>query len=184
MILMSLWLPILLSAVAVFIASSIIHMALKYHNSDFARLPDEEGVRAALRPFKIPPGEYSMPHCHDQAEMKDPAYLEKLNEGPVGFLNILPNGPFQMGPQLVQWFLFCILVSIFCGYIVGGLAGAGAEYRVVFRYVSATAFASYALGVIPGSIWFKRSWSSTAKTLLDSLIYGLLTGGFFGWLWP
>jgi len=40
----SLWLPILLSAAAVFILSSIIHMVLKYHNNDFKALPSEEPV--------------------------------------------------------------------------------------------------------------------------------------------
>ena len=54
----SLWLPILLSAVAVFIASSVIHMVFKYHNSDFKKMPAEDEVMAALRPFDIPPGEY------------------------------------------------------------------------------------------------------------------------------
>ena len=45
----SLWLPILLSAVVVFAASSIIHMVLPYHRNDFKKLPDEEGFLAALR---------------------------------------------------------------------------------------------------------------------------------------
>ena len=184
MLLMSLWLPILLSAVAVFVASSIIHMVLKYHNSDYSRVPDEEGLAAAMRPFKIPPGEYTMPHCTDMKAMKDPAYMEKLNAGPVLFMTVMPNGPFTMGAQLTKWFLYSILVGVFCGYIVGGLAGAGEEYRVIFRYVSATAFACYAMAMIPNAIWYKRSLSSLMKSLLDGLIYGLLTGGFFGWLWP
>ena len=37
----SLWLPILLSAIVVFILSSVIHMFLGYHNSDYARLPGD-----------------------------------------------------------------------------------------------------------------------------------------------
>jgi len=184
MLLMSLWLPILLSAVAVFIASSIIHMVLKYHNSDFSRLPDEAGVLSALRPFKIPPGDYSMPHCTDMGAMKDPAFIENLNQGPVAMMTVMPNGPFKMGGQLIQWFLYSILVGVFCGYIVGGLAGPGAEYRLIFQFVSATAFACYGLAMIPNAIWYKRQWSSVMKSLLDALVYGLLTGGFFGWLWP
>ncbi len=31
----SLWLPILLSAIVVFILSSVLHMVFTYHNSDF-----------------------------------------------------------------------------------------------------------------------------------------------------
>jgi len=34
------------------------------------------------------------------------------------------------------------------------------------------------------SIWYRRSWSTTLKATLDGVIYGLLTGGAFGWLWP
>ncbi len=86
MLLMSLWLPILLAAVAVFLVSAILHMVFKYHNGDFAALPDEDGVMSALRPFQLAPGEYTMPHCTDQSQMKDPQYLEKLNQGPVGIL--------------------------------------------------------------------------------------------------
>ncbi len=96
----------------------------------------------------------------------------------------MPNGPFKMGAQLFQWFLYCVLVGVFCAYIVGGLAEAGTEYRVIFRYVSATAFVGYSLALIQASIWYKRGWSGTLKSVLDGLIYGLVTGGFFGWLWP
>ncbi len=184
MLLMSLWLPILLSAVAVFLVSAIIHMVLHYHDRDFAGLPDEDGVMAALRPFQLAPGEYTMPHCANASQMKDPQFQEKLNQGPVAILTVMPNGPFKMGAQLFQWFLYCVLVGIFCAYIVGGLAPAGAEYRLIFRYVSATAFVAYSLALIQSSIWYKRRWSATLKSMLDGLIYGLVTGGFFGWLWP
>ena len=52
----ALWLPILLSAVIVFIASSIIHMGPFWHRGDYPKLPNEDGVLNALRPFAIPPG--------------------------------------------------------------------------------------------------------------------------------
>lgn len=38
----ALWLPILLSAVIVFVASSIIHMAIPIHKNDYRQLPDED----------------------------------------------------------------------------------------------------------------------------------------------
>ncbi|HET7109995.1 MAG TPA: hypothetical protein VFI41_03915, partial [Gemmatimonadales bacterium] len=60
----SLWLPILLSAVAVFIVSAVIHMALQFwHRNDFRTVPNEDAVMAALRPFDIPPGDYIVPQC-------------------------------------------------------------------------------------------------------------------------
>ena len=43
----ALWLPIVLSALLVFVVSAIIHMVLKYHNRDYKQLPNEVAVRAA-----------------------------------------------------------------------------------------------------------------------------------------
>ena len=54
----SLLLPIVLSAVAVFILTMVIHMS-PWHKRDYFRLPDEDGVMAALRPFNIPPNDYT-----------------------------------------------------------------------------------------------------------------------------
>ncbi len=45
----ALWLPILLSTVLVFIASSIIHIVLPYHRSDHKKLPNEEKLLEAMR---------------------------------------------------------------------------------------------------------------------------------------
>ena len=66
----SLWIPVLLSAVVVFLASSIVHMLLTYHRTDFGKLPSEAEVSDALRRFNLPPGDYIMPHCSSPAEMK------------------------------------------------------------------------------------------------------------------
>jgi hypothetical protein len=38
----SLWLPILLAAVGVFVVSSLIHMLFKWHNRDYRKLPNED----------------------------------------------------------------------------------------------------------------------------------------------
>jgi hypothetical protein len=181
---MSLWLPILLSAVIVFVASSIIHMVLKYHNSDFRRVPSQDAVMEALRPFNLPPGQYMLPHADTQAERTSAEFVEKTNKGPVALMTVLPNGMPGMTTPLIQWFVFCIVVSIFAAYIAGSAVDRGADYLAVFRFAGCTAFVGYALGEIPNSIWYKRPWSVTAKSVVDALIYGLLTGGVFGWLWP
>jgi hypothetical protein len=54
----------------------------------------------------------------------------------------------------------------------------------VFRFAGATAFVGYGLALWQHSIWYKLAWSTTLKSNVDSLIYALLTGGAFGWLWP
>ena len=179
-----LWLPILVSAVFVFIASSLIHMVLGYHKNDFRAVPDESGVADALRRFNIPPGDYCLPRASSMADMKNPAFMEKLKKGPELMMTVLPNGQWGMGAQLTQWFFFSALVSVFAAYIAGRALGPGANYLEVFRFAGCTAFVGYALGAIPPSIWYKKNWGTTLKTVFDGLVYVLLTGGTFGWLWP
>jgi hypothetical protein len=179
-----LWLPIVLSAVAVFIASAILHMVLPYHRTDYAKVPKEDDVMEALRKFAIPPGDYMMPRPGSPAAMKDPAFLDKMNKGPVAMFTVMPSGPFGMGKQLAQWFVFCLVVSLFAAYLSGRALPPGTEYLRVSQIASCTAFIAYALGLWPMTIWYKRSLSTTLKGTVDGLIYGFLTGGVLGWLWP
>ena len=182
--LMALWLPIVLSAVAVFIVSSIIHMVLKYHNSDYGKIPNEDGLMEAMRGFNIPQGDYVMPHCTDMKEYGTDEFKEKQNKGPVAFMTVLPNGQCGMGKQLTTWFLFSILVGVFVAYVARLTIPAGADYLLVHRVTGTVAFCSYSLAQLPNSIWYKKKWSGTLKNVFDGLVYGLVTGGVFGWLWP
>ena len=182
--LMSLWLPILLSAVLVFVASSLIHMFLKYHRTDFGKVPNEDQVMDALRPFGIAPGDYVIPYAGSTDAMKTPEFIEKVTKGPVAFVTVLENGPFAMGKSLVQWFVYCLVVGVFAAYVAGHALDPGAEYRPVFRFVGAVAFTGYALALLQDSIWYRRNWAATLKSVFDGLVYALLTAGTFGWLWP
>src|SRR5687768_2014145 len=180
--LMSLWIPILVSAVIVFVVSAILHMVLPYHRTDFVKLPNEEGAMNALR--QAPPGDYMMPHGDGPAAMKDPAFIEKMTRGPIAVVTVLPSGPPSMTKNLVQWFVYSLVVSIFAAYVAGRTLGPGAEYMQVFRFAGTTAFIGYGLALAQNSIWYGRKWSTTLKSMFDSLLYGLLTAGAFGWLWP
>lgn len=181
---LSLWLPILLSAVFVFVASSIMHMVLKYHSTDMRRFPKEEEMIAALRPLNIPPGDYFLPYAGSMAAHKSPEFLDKMKKGPVMIATVVPSGPPSMGSSLVLWFLYSVVVSIFAAYIAGRALPAGAPYLAVFRFAGCTAFAGYSLALLQNSIWYKRNWAATLKSMFDGLVYGLLTAGAFGWLWP
>jgi hypothetical protein len=182
--LMNLWMPIVLSAVAVFIASSIIHMVLQYHKDDFKKIPSEDGVMEALRGFNLPPGDYVMPHAGSMKEMGSPEFKEKQNQGPVAFFTVLPNGQCGMGLQLGLWFAFSLLVGVMVAYIARMSLPAGTDYLLVHRVTGATAFCCYSMAHLPSSIWYKKSWMATMRNFLDGLVYGLVTGGMFGWLWP
>lgn len=180
----ALWMPIVVSAVLVFVASSIIHMLLPWHAGDYAPLPKEAEARAALAPMAIPPGDYMVPRAMSMKDMDTPEFKKKLEEGPVMVLTVMPNGPMTMGASLAQWFLFSLVVGVFAAYVAGRALPPGADYLAAFRFAGVTAFIGYALGAWPMSIWYKRKWSTTIKSTVDGLVYGLLTGGAFGWLWP
>ncbi len=180
---LSLWLPILLSAIIVFIASSLIHMMLKYHRSDFRAVPNEDGFIAAVRPLAVPPGDYVVPHAATPEVMKTPEFQEKANQGPVIFMTVLPNGMPAMGQSLIQWFVYCLLVGLFAGYVASFTLSADASYMEVFRLTGTVAFVGYSLALLQNSIWYKKNWTATLKSVFDGLIYGLLTAGSFGWLW-
>lgn len=181
---LSLWLPILLSAVLVFVLSFLFHMVLTYHRTDVQAVPSEAAVMDALRTHAIPVGNYVMPHASTPAAMKDPQFMEKRRQGPVAILTVLPSGEMNMGKTLVQWFLYAVAVSILAAYVAGRALEPGADYGAAFRFAGATAFAAYAIGGWSESIWWGRKWSTTLKNTFDGLVYALMTGGVFGWLWP
>jgi len=181
----ALWLPIVLSAVLVFVASSIIHMFLGYHANDFEKLPNEEAVMDALAPLGMSPGEYVLPWAGGMEALKSEEYRAKVERGPVAFMTVLhPSAVFNMGPQLAQWFVYTLLIGVVVAYVGGRTLPVGAEYLEVFRLTGTVAFASFTLATPQRSIWFKQKWSTTLKALFDGLVYALLVAGAFGWLWP
>lgn len=180
----SLWLPILLSAVVVFVASSIIHMVLPYHRSDYKKVPNEEKLLEAMRSLGVAPGAYFFPHVTSHKEMKSPAVIEKYKKGPVGMVNIFSSGPPAMPKFLLKWFLFCLGISVFVAYLAGRALSPGADYLAVFRIAGTAGFLGYAAAHATDSIWKGQPGSTTLKHMFDGLVYGLLTAGMFGWLWP
>jgi hypothetical protein len=181
----ALWLPIALSAVAVFVLSSLIHMALTaWHASDYGTVPNQDAVMDALRPFAIPPGDYNLPHCDSMAEMKGAAFQDKLKRGPVAIMTVLPNGMMGMGRSLALWFVYLLVVVTLSAYVASRTQPVGAAYLSVFRIIAVPAFLGFAGALWQGHIWYRRSGSTTLKSTIDGLIFALVTAGIFGWLWP
>jgi hypothetical protein len=181
---LALLIPIVVSAVFVFIASSIIHMVTPWHKGDLMKVPDEDGVMNALRPFNLPPGNYGFPLPRSMGDMKSPDFVERMKAGPVGFMTIKSQWNPNMGGTLFQWFLYSLAVSLFAGYIAGVAFGPGTEYLRIMQVAGCVAFVGYSMAQLHESIWWGRRWSWTIRNVLDGLLYGLLTGGTFGWLWP
>lgn len=180
----ALWLPILVSAIFVFIASSIIHMVIKWHDSDYRPVPDETAFGNAIRPLALPPGDYMIPRPKSTAEMKSPEFAEKMRNGPVMVFTVMRNGEMSMGRSLGLWFVYLLVVSTFAAYVAGRALAPGANYLEVFRFVGATAFIAYAVALWQMWIWYHRNLGTTIRSTIDSLIYAMLTAGTFGWLWP
>ena len=180
----SLWLPILVSSVFVFIVSSLIHMATPWHKNEYPRVPDEDRFRNAVGPLGIPPGDYMVPRCSTMKEMSSPEFTDKLKRGPVMILTVLPNGQATMGKSMVLWFVYSVVVSIFAAYVAGRALPSSAAYLPVFRFAGVTAFVGYSLALWQFAIWYRRSLATTVRATIDGLVYALVTAGTFGWLWP
>jgi hypothetical protein len=182
--LVTLWAPIALAAVLVFVVSSLLHMVLRFHQKDWVRLPAEDDVMDALRRFKIPPGDYVLPCAGTPDHMQSTEFQDKMKRGPVALITMMESGPPSLAKPLAMWFVYSLVVGLFAGYVASRTLPAGADYRDVFRLTSTVAFAGYALALWQNSIWYKRSLGATIRSNVDGLIYALLTGGCFGWLWP
>jgi hypothetical protein len=181
---LQIWLPILVAAVAVFIASSLIHMVFKWHNKDYTRLPNEDEVRAAIRAGSAKPGLYVLPHCADMKEIQGEPMQKKFLEGPVGFVTLRKNGPPSMGGSLLQWFTFNLIVSMLAGDISLQLHGIQANPVDVAEMVGILSFLTYAGSNVQAGIWMGKPWGAVLKDILDGLIYAVVSGLVFWWLWP
>lgn len=180
----SLWLPVVVSAVAVWLVSAVLHMVLKYHRADFKQLADEDAVAPAVRSAAPAPGVYVIPYCSDMSKMKDPAFVKKYEDGPVALITLMRRGMPNMGKLLGLWFLFCFLVSFVTGYVARHTLGFDTDPLTVLRITGTVAFIGYGFGYVQDSIWHGWPWSNTVRGLLDALIYGLVTGLVFRFLWP
>jgi hypothetical protein len=176
--------PIVVSAVAVFIVSSLIHMVIQWHKSDYRGLAKESAVADALRASNVEPGIYNLPYCASMKEMGTPEMAAKLKNGPVAMIVVRPNGMPAMGKFLGLWFVYCLLMSLFAAYLAGRTLAVGAPDLVVVRFVGTIAFVGYGLANMVDSIWKGFPWSVTFKYVFDGLLYSLATAAVFCWLWP
>lgn len=179
-----LWMPILLGAILAWMASAAIHLALKYHNGDYRQLANEDEVAAAIRNGSPSPGLHSLPYCVDMKQMNDPAMQAKFTNGPVAFVTVFPNGMPPMGKLIGQQVLYFLVGCALIGWVAALVLAPGAPMDRVFCVVGSISFLAFGWAVVPFAIWYGHAWSTTAKYLLDALIYALVVGGCFAWLWP
>lgn len=182
--LMHLWLPILAAAIGVFLASSLVHMVLKWHNHDYRQLANEDAVRAALRAGTPAPGQYVLPYCKDHGDLASDDMQVKFREGPVGHVTILRSGMPAMGPMLGKWFVFNLAVAVIAALLALQVLGPGADHRAAGHLVGMVSFLTYFGGSVQAGIWMGKPWMNVARDLIDSLIYGTISAFAFMYLWP
>lgn len=179
----SLWLPILVSAGVVWIASAIAWMALPHHAKDWKSLPNEAAFMEALGKLGIPAGQYGFPHMKDRKQMKDPEFAKRWERSPKGVLNLWP-AQMSMGRNMALSFVFYAIVSFFVAYLASIALSRGTPFGKVFQLAGTAGIMAYTMASIPAAIWFHKPATNVMSDLADGIVYGLLTGAVFGWLWP
>jgi hypothetical protein len=179
--LLSLWRPILLSTLFVFVASNLLWMALPFwHAKDYGKLPDEETVLKGLA--AAPPGQFMVP-CLDW-KTATPEAQAAAQQGPMGLLLLRNPGAFSLPGALAKYALYTLGMVVLVAYLTTLALPREAHYMQVFRVVSTAGVLAFSFGDIPGAIWYGKPGKVVLKQVVDGLIYGLLMGGAFGWLWP
>lgn len=179
----SLWLPILVSAAAVWVYSAISWMMLPHHRKDHVGLPDEDRFLAMLRELNLPPATYSFPHCGDHRQAKDPAFMEKWKTGPAGMLNVWrPN--VSMGANMIKTFAVLLLISAMAAYLGWAAMGPGAPFGKVMQLLATAGVLAFTTASLPTAIWFQTSRNAVISCIIDGVVQGLILGAVFAWLWP
>ena len=177
--LINLWLPIILSAVALWVASSVFWTALPHHNQDFDPLPDEDAMMKSVTQLEIPPGRYLFPYpYHPGADRK--ALMEKYTQGPRGSLVTwdMPN----MGKNLGLTFVYFLLISAVTAYVAWAAIG-GQEaltFSKVLQIVGGIGVLVFCSSGQLHAIWFPRRM---IMEFVDGIAYGLIIGLIFASLW-
>jgi hypothetical protein len=182
-LLLSLWLPILLSAAAVWIVSLIVWMALPHHKGDFLGLPDEDGFMDYIRKSGIKPGNYAFPDARGRAAMQSEKVQKAWQEGPVGHLSVWQT-PLTMGGKLVATFIVYLVVSTLIAYLTRVALPGAPPFTRVFQVATTAGILAYCFSFIPNALW----WGSYKRTIIanfiDGIIYGAIIGAIFAWRWP
>jgi hypothetical protein len=185
--LMSLWLPIVLSAVAVWFAALIVWMALPHHKRDFIVIPPaeggEDGLMEYLRKSGVKPGNYVFPDFRGHAAMESEKVQRALREGPVGHLSVWPT-PLGMGGKMVATFFVYLVISVLVGYLTRVAVPGVAPFARVFQIAGTAGVLAYSFSFVPNAIWFGAYKRTIIGSVVDGIVFGLVTGAIFAWRWP
>lgn len=180
MSLAQLWLPILLSGVALFFASFLSWMVLGLHKPDWGKIEREDDFLDAVRRSGMQRGRsYMFPNFCTVEEMKGPDFQRKFKAGPNGLVTVFV--PYPMPRNLALTFVSFLVASAILAYV--GTIGlpAGAPFLTVFRFFSAASLLAFLFAIVQHSIWFQNR---IVGHVIESIAYSLLVGAIFAALWP
>lgn len=187
-----LWLPILASAAAVWVASALAWMLIGHHKGDWQEVPNEDEFIATIKRMGIPPGSYGFPEfrkCEGLSKEEKQAKWDEMQKSPIGILRVW--GTISMGRSMLLTFVVYLVASVLIGYLgwsafPHGSAAGGTrpEFAKVMQVLGTAGILTYCFAGLPGDIWFQKSRREMTTALIDGVIFGLITGAVFGWLWP
>lgn len=177
-----LWLPIIASAVAVWMLAAMAWTALPHHKGDFSKLAGEDALMDALRPMNIPPGNYMFPKCSHK-EAQSPEFKAKWERGPAGTLSVWPS-TMNMAKPMILSFLVYLAASVLIAYVGSMTLPAGTGFSKVFQVLGTAGVLAYCFGGLPQGIWFRAYPRAMVACFIDGVVFGLATGAIFAWLWP
>lgn len=175
----SLLFPVLLSAVALFFASFLSWMVVQLHRDDWKKLEQEDEFLKTMQNLSVPVGSYMFPGCKSSEEMKSEEYQEKWNKGPCGVMTVYPK--VNMGKNLGLTFVFFLVICFSLAYLATLAIPAGAEFKVVFRFMATAGLLTFLSATIQHAIWFHNR---IIGHIIESIAYAVVIGVIFGLMWP
>jgi hypothetical protein len=172
-----LWMAILVSTGAVFVASALLWMVLPFHKGDYKPLPSQAELSGLLARQAPPAGRYMVPWC-------DPGSKTPPDPNQPRAVLLVQYGPMSMGKPLLTWLLHLLILETLVAYAVSIVLPRGEDGMTVFRLTSVVALLAYGGGVVPRAIWEGVPWKQIPVGLFDAVIYAAATGAIFMWLWP
>jgi hypothetical protein len=176
----SLWLPILISGFAIFLASCAAWMVLPHHKKEWIGLPNEDAMMRQIEGDNLPPGQYCFPYAANPEDCKTEAYKAKMQAGPRGTLTLWRDPP-NMAVNIICTLAFFLIANFTIGYLAGIALDPGEDFMKVFRFVGTAGILTYGTANILNGIWFGRKM---VADIIDGVAYGLITGAIFAAMWP
>ena len=180
---LALWLPIVLSTIAIFFCSFLSWMVFHLHQKDWGKLEHEDALMETIRDMDAADGNYMFPGTTNPKDMQDPAFMEKYAAGPRGVITLfpVPNMGKNLGLTMLYFFVCCCTFAYLADFALKPGSEPGADFITVFRFVATIAMFTFAAAVIQHSIWFRIR---VVGHVIESIAYSLIAGTIFAALWP